>query len=437
MTRFEDHWKALLRPTPAAPRPGTGESPDCQPPRAGRYRGAPVWIHPLDPAPADPAFVTDDGQAFEPDDALANVQLERYVPRDTVEARRTALLKKAYYLLKPVMPRGTQLRIQRANARARLRTVKYPAWPQDDSTDRALNAFLARVMQMQGVDRIPFLGFWPAGRRWAACFTHDVETTAGLRAMGGMAGIEEARAIRSTWYVVPERYPVRPGDFAFLRERGHEIGVHGLNHDGRLFSTRAEFSRRVPLINRYLREWGASGFRSPALHRNPDWLPELAIRYDSSYMDTAVLEPQLGGVGMVHPFQLDDRVVELPITMPMDHHLINLLRTDPVEGMLAKFRWVVERSGLANFLYHPDYNLEEERLREYREVVETVAGTAGGWIATAAEVAEWWRRRRESSLEGSASSPCVVGPAAADGSIWHAVLEGDRVRIEPPVGAAA
>jgi peptidoglycan/xylan/chitin deacetylase (PgdA/CDA1 family) len=433
VSRFLDYWKLPEETFPDFPRGGSGEDPTCAPPAPARYRGSTIWVHPLEAGSPAP-FVTDDGHAFLPDDAIANVQLERYIPRAGGEVRKTELLKRAYYFLKPMMPRSVQLSAQRANARSRLRSVQYPEWPRDDSLRLFLHAALASVMESRGLRRVPFLGFWPRGRHWAACFTHDVEMTEGLRAMEKMAGIEEENGIRSTWYIVPERYPVSEADFEPLRRRGHEIGLHGLTHDGQLFSSRAEFSRRVPLINRYLRDWQAVGFRSPVLYRDPDWMPDLDIRYDSSFMDTAVLEPQPGGVSTCLPFHLKGRVVELPITMPMDHHLINLLREDLVEGMLAKFRWVSERKGLANFLYHPDYNLEDVRLRQYREVVEKVVATPGGWVATAAEIADFWNRRRASRVSVSGGRASVQGPLEADGAIWHAVLgeEGTvEIEVEP------
>jgi peptidoglycan/xylan/chitin deacetylase (PgdA/CDA1 family) len=232
--------------------------------------------------------------------------------------------------------------------------------------------------------------------------------------VGFEAMVEEDRDVRSTWFIVPERYPVTARDFLALRLAGHEIGVHGLDHSCQTFASREAFERRAPRINRYLREWQVVGFRAPALYRNPDWMPELDVRYDSSFMDTAVLEPQRGGVSAPFPFHLR-HVVELPITMPMDHHLIHLLRRPVVPGMLTKLRWVVERFGLANFLFHPDYNLGTARVNDYRQVVDEVRGTPGGWIATAAEIADWWDRRRASRvvLEGDVSR--IEGPASADG----------------------
>lgn len=435
-SRFQDHWKLPEPLTALMPVGAPGEAPDGPSPRPGWFRGSPIWIQPL-AATADRGFATDDGgSAFLPDDAIANVQLERYVPRGVAEMRRETRLKRLYYLLKPCLPRALQLEAQRWNARARLRTVDYPRWPEDESLTHLLSALLARLLELSGHREIPFLGFWPRGHRFAVCFTHDVETAAGLSSLDRMAAIEEDRDVRSTWFIVPERYPVSSQDFLALRRAGHEIGVHGLDHSCQTFASREAFERRAPRINRYLRDWQVVGFRAPALYRNPDWIPELDVRYDSSFMDTAVLEPQRGGVSAPFPFHLR-HVVELPITMPMDHHLINLLRRPVVPGMLTKFRWVVERFGLANFLFHPDYNLAATRVNDYRQVVDEVRATPGGWIATAAEIADWWDRRRASRVVLEGDAPRIEGPASADGVLWMARRDGRGVSLDPTPSARA
>jgi predicted deacetylase len=61
--------------------------------------------------------------------------------------------------------------------------------------------------------------------------------------------VEEGRQQRSSWYFVPERYPIDRAVLEQLRQRGHEIGVHGLSHTGKLFSSRTEFTARLPRIN--------------------------------------------------------------------------------------------------------------------------------------------------------------------------------------------
>ncbi|MGH2570698.1 MAG: hypothetical protein ACRDGR_05705, partial [bacterium] len=170
MSRLAEHWRTVERLERGIPGGAPGESADSPPPEQALFRGIPVWIHPLSDPPDEHPFFTDDGVAFLPDGAIANLQLERYAGKDAPGSARTAALRKIYYLLKPVMPRAMQLAAQRANARSRLASVEFPAWPGDDSLDRFLRAALAVSMGKLGVERVPFVGFWPRGAKWAACF---------------------------------------------------------------------------------------------------------------------------------------------------------------------------------------------------------------------------------------------------------------------------
>jgi peptidoglycan/xylan/chitin deacetylase (PgdA/CDA1 family) len=213
-----------------------------------------------------------------------------------------------------------------------------------------------------------------------------------------------------------------------VRERGHEIGVHGLQHTGKLFSSRAEFEARAPRINAYVRDWGVTGFRSPATYRNPFWLPELDVDHDSSYMDNATCEPQRGGVCAPFPFMLSERLVELPISLPMDHTLINILRQDVIAACTAKVDWVRRQHGLAVALFHPDYNTTEASRERYGALLDVLAADATGWGALPHEIAAWWQRRRRSQVELRDGAPVIVGPAAAEARIWWACRDGDRVR---------
>jgi hypothetical protein len=287
-------------------------------------------------------------------------------------------------------------------------------------------------MRDAGVDAVPFVGFWPHGATWAWCLTHDVDTGTGQAHAEALARTEEARDLRSAWYWVPERYPVDRARLDRLRAAGHEIGVHGLEHSGKLFSARPEFERRRDRINEYVRDWRAVGFRSPATYRNPYWLPELDVDYDSSYMDNATLEPQRGGICSAFPFMLSERMVELPITLPMDHTLLNVLRQDVVEACTAKLAWVRAQHGLALPLFHPDYNTDDASRARYGAVLDALRADERGWYALPRDVAAWWQRRRHSRVvQDAGGAPRVEGPAASEARIWWAHRDGDRLRIEP------
>lgn len=409
------------------------ESETGRPPlREGRFRDLPVWYHALGDAPAAGVAHTDAGEPFGIDDAIACLQFELYIDHPQHAGGEERRLRQLYYLLKPLLPRPAQLELQRVNARRRLRSTQFPVWPEDDTLAALLFAFLGERMKQSGDDRVPFIGFWPHGRTWAWCLTHDIETAAGQAKLGPMAAAEEERRLGSSWNFVPEqRYTVDRGRMDALRQSGHEIGVHGLDHSGTLFSSRAGFERSCGRINEYAREWDAVGFRSPATYRNPFWLPEIDVEYDSSFMDNATLEPQRGGVCSSYPFMLSERMVELPITLPMDHTLINVLRLDVVPAFASKLAWIRRQNGLALALFHPDYNLGATQIDRYGAVLDLLGAEPDGWFARPAEIAAWWQKRRSSHVVLRDGQPFIDGPAAEAGSIWWAERDGNAVRIVP------
>ena len=171
---------------------------------------------------------------------------------------------------------------------------------------------------------VPRLSPWPDGKSWACVLTHDVETAAGYGRIERVLDTEQRNGLRSAWFLVPERdYEVGDELLARLLELGCEVGVHGLRHDGRDLAP-GELRQRLPAMQTWAARWGATGFRSPATHRRWELMPRLGFDYDSSYSDVARYEPQAGGSCSWLPFFIGD-LVELPITLPMDHTLFEIL----------------------------------------------------------------------------------------------------------------
>ena len=190
--------------------------------------------------------------------------------------------------------------------------------------------------------------------------------------------------------------------------------MHGIKHDGKLFSDRASFEADLPLIHRYLEEWSAVGFRSPATHRNADWMPELGCLYDSSFPDTDPFEPQAGGCCSIFPFFLGD-LVELPITLVQDHTMWEILRHDAMDLWVQKTGWIVRHHGLVNVIVHPDYVLSPERLEVYdcflgflRDQLDRHAG----WHALPRDVAAWWKTFGALSIDEEDGEVRIAGAAA-------------------------
>ena len=151
--------------------------------------------------------------------------------------------------------------------------------------------------------------------------THDVETSMGQAFVPHLMDLDEAYGIRASFQIVPEgRYEVCDSFLTSIRTRGFEVGVHDFNHDGRLFSSRETFERRVIDINRYGEAFQAEGFRSAVLYRQQDWFEALNFVYDMSVPTTGHLEAQPGGCCSVMPY-FNGRLVELPVTTTQDYSL--------------------------------------------------------------------------------------------------------------------
>jgi hypothetical protein len=212
-----------------------------------------------------------------------------------------------------------------------------------------------------------------------------------------------------------------------LRRSGFEIGVHGYTHDGLLFSSWPVFQKRVGTINRFASTWQASGFRSPATYRNPDWFRWLQFEYDSSFSNTAPCEPQPGGCASLFPYPIEG-LIELPITLPQDHTLFELLGENDASLWIGVLDRVRASNGMACVLTHPDptpgYVGGGGNLRHYGELLDYVKEW-GAWTPLPRDLATWWRERLE-------AEPCDA--AGLDGaSVARASLDtSGALLLSPP-----
>ena len=161
-------------------------------------------------------------------------------------------------------------------------------------------------------------------------------------------------------------------------ESGHEIGIHGYNHDGTLYYSEGRFLRRAAYINEALRKYGAVGFRSPQVHRNLAWLQHLDILYDASCFDYDPYQPFPGGTGSIWPF-MAGKFVELPYTVPQDHTLFHVLKVRDISIWKKKTKWLAENRGMILTLTHPDYLMSERHLGFYEEYLSYLNEIPRAW----------------------------------------------------------
>ena len=314
---------------------------------------------------------------------------------------RLSLPKRMYYILKPYLPRALTCFLRRHYKNPE-KVAGQISWPIEDRYVKFLWNVLAEVSRSmpQNVESAPI---WPNGKRFALVLTHDVEDAEGQKFVPAVADLEEKLGFRSLFNFVPERYSIDRRLVDELRQREFEIGIHGLKHDGKLFSSRDEFNRRVARINHYLKEFGAVGFRSPLTHRNPEWMQALDIEYDLSFFDTDPFEPIPGGTMNVYPFFIG-HFIELPYTLVQDYTLTSVLNEQTPRIWLNKVEFLRGVQGMALLNAHPDYLKSPKCFTVYSAFLDAMQVQNDAWRALPRNVASWWRMRAEISLQKEAIS---------------------------------
>jgi hypothetical protein len=349
---------------------------------------------------------------FDPDEIVDNLRLERY-PGCRLGQLEQAL-KSAYYCLRPLTNRRLRSLMQSFRSTGWQKKA-FPRWPVDTSVEDIFNQLLKLVLQASGEERIPFIWFWPRGAQACVSLTHDVETSAGRDFCSELMDLDESFGIKASFQVVPEdRYTMSGNYLSEFRERGFEICVQDLNHDGRLFDDFGEFSRRADLINRYGQEFGAKGFRSAVLYRNLEWFRHLDFSFDMSVPNVGHLDPQQGGCCTVFPYSVG-RLMEVPVTTTQDYSLFHILNQRTVDLWKRQFEMILAQNGLATFLVHPDYIIDRETQSVYTSLLEmlSVARTKELlWFALPGEIDEWWRARNSMSVVKAGNSWRIEGEGA-------------------------
>jgi glycosyltransferase involved in cell wall biosynthesis len=300
--------------------------------------------------------------------------LQQALDRDIQSAVLSPIFRN-YYRVRRFIPTSVRTRLQRSrNQHCNVDTRWYI--PQD----------LER--KLQSLDQ-PFESIWPDRAQYAFVLTHDVEDLVGFKRILRIATAEEQLGFRSCWNLVPYKYPIDMAVVEELRDRGHEIAIHGYNHDGRLFWDKRTFDWRSPKINAAVARYGATGFRAPMVHRNLRWMQDLEVEYDSSCFDVDPFQAIPGGVQNIWPFRCG-RFVELPYTLPQDHTLFVTLKENSTRVWDEKLKFIRQFHGMALMLTHPDYMITSKVLDLYLQFLTRVRDAGESWPVLPGELARWF-----------------------------------------------
>jgi hypothetical protein len=380
---------------------------------------------------------------FDVSEVAMNLRQERYPQNGHSLLQKTTAggaAQSLYYLVRPYLSVGVRKHLQKVRLRD-WEKIPFPRWPVDRSVDVLMETAMAQVIKAQG-SPVPFVWFWPDAAPSCVMLTHDVEGQVGLDLCDELMDLDDQFGIKSSFQLIPEgREHALHRAASRIRERGFEVNLHDLNHDGRLFADRDEFRRRARRINEYAREFGCEGFRAGVMYREQEWFGAFEFAYDMSVPNAAHLEPQRGGCCTVMPYFIGE-ILELPLTTVQDYTLFHILNDYSTALWKQQIDLVSQHHGLVSLITHPDYLVSRRERDVYVELLQNLRERGdrdGLWIALPGNVNRWWRNREEMTLVRDQDDWRIEGPDAERARVAYASLEGDRVvyTVSPPAAARA
>jgi hypothetical protein len=372
---------------------------------------------------------------FNPVQVVENLLRERYVKQRPAKNGRMVdlpIVRSTYYAVRELLPVSIRKHLQKFYLGDWSRLL-FPRWPVDFTVDTLHERILRLSMQANGIQRMPFIWFWPNGAPNALIVTHDVETAAGRDFTRELIDLDEAHGIRASFQVIPEkRYEVPDEYVALIRSRGFEFNIHDLNHDGQLYQERQLFLQRSKKINSYVKKFATNGFRAGVMYRNLDWYDAYEMSYDMSMPNVAHLEPQRGGCCTVFPYFVG-KILEIPLTTCQDYSLFQILNDYSIDLWKQQLALLRKRNGLMSFIAHPDYLIDASARKVYESLLQYLQQMVQRekiWMALPGEVDQWWRARSQMHLVQAEGRWTVEGPQSDQAKVAFAVRDGDNLRYE-------
>jgi len=384
---------------------------------------------------ASPDIALQDGKVCLPFDLAQiadSLRQERYCEVACQSSAAQSVLNRLYYYVRPLLPVRVRKHLQRIHLNGWDRRP-FPHWPVDRTVDNVFEQLFLHVLRTTGASKIPFIWFWPEGAPGCVIMTHDVETRTGRNFCAALMDVDESYGIPASFQVVPEvRYEVTPQFLKSISDRGFEVCVQDLNHDGRLYADRQQFLVRAARINQYGRQWGAKGFRAAVLYRRQEWFDALDFSYDMSVPNVAHLDPQHGGCCTVMPYFVG-KILELPVTTMQDYTLFNILNDYSIDRWKGQIELILEKHGLASFIVHPDYVTTPREMGVYKTLLAHLAqlrDEKGLWVTIPGEVDSWWRQRAEMTIIEDGNNLRIEGAGSGRARIAFASEKEGRLVLD-------
>jgi peptidoglycan/xylan/chitin deacetylase (PgdA/CDA1 family) len=308
---------------------------------------------------------------------IDNDVITKYLLENNIEMKFSGKQKLYYNYLRKFIPLKTRKRIQE----------KY--YSDIKCKKDFIYSEFVELVRNNIPDNKVFENLYPENKKYSLVITHDVEEKEGFDFIPRILELEKKYNFKSSWNIVPYKYKIDEGIINLIRDAGCEVGIHGYNHDGKLYFSEKIFNKRAKLINEAIKKFNAVGFRSPMVHRNLRWLQKLDIKYDSSCFDYDPYQPFPGGTGSIWPF-IVGKFVELPYTLPQDHTLFYVLKQNDISIWKNKIEWIIKNNGMILLLTHPDYLIENKHFKIYEDLLIYLSSLNNFWGCLPKEMSEYW-----------------------------------------------
>lgn len=259
----------------------------------------------------------------------------------------------------------------------------------------------------------------------------------------------EDAGVRATYYMLSESAAKSAKVLQQIQSKGHEVAYHADRFEGFKDQAAATQGKRLGTMVTEMKEAGfnlpvSAGFRAPMDSYDATTeklLQERGLGHFLSFMGAsdARLPYFSQSAGAANPAR---PMVVLPRTQSPPEDLMDL---EPVAGMktfLAELDLVDKMAGLSVVSVPGETMLSKDQLAEI--FAQFKARRNGVWLATATQVADWWRERArvsarlESAAIGVQLKVTVTGsaPLGRAASVWVNLPEsGSLLRLVAPGGA--
>jgi len=203
--------------------------------------------------------------------------------------------------------------------------------------------------------------------------THDVESIVGADNLLEIAKIEESFDFRSSWNFTAFSYRWDRGLLSYLKETGHEIGLHGFYHDTKLHTRKSgQLEALFKKASDNIESFGIKGGRVPSWFVDRSLLRIFSsyFTYDMSLLDREMYDGYLPrGCGCLRPYRIGS-IVEIPTNILFDKFYIFKRRdVESDKYWTQKAQRIAGREGIAVSLMHVGkaYCFGKRYLSDYKQ----------------------------------------------------------------------